>query len=475
MISLANDIDSSWLAIMREEQILSKGGEGSGNWNHAGRPGKRGGSSKNGVAKTLDNAIEEYGKINLGKEEINRMMSEEYDITQEDIDEHRRLLTDYGGNKNQQERADKQIKDHIKNDTSVGKALKARIDIETIAANKMDILADKKLEERKKSLKEDKELGLIDDEQYQESVESEELDIKERYRTIYRKGDTDSVIQSWTQNPEGADMGSGTVLSPDHKMTYKEALDDYKVLGGLVGMTGSPGEAEVTLIKRDFADINKGGEGSGNFGHAGRPGEKGGSLPKGTGRLSNEEKKEHFKRVLDTYYEYGINKKYSYEQLRSMAAKSVETADIYGQALSKTTDIGQKYTTNRIREVYNDFEGWNEDGIELQKELHRHEIQMDETVYRGVHGKYADMLRNMEVGEVHDIGGRFASTSRSKEVTDLFQREDGYKMNINVKKGQKGAFIAENASEIILPAYTKLKKTGENEFEIVEQNMFGDE
>lgn len=69
--------------------------------------------------------------------------------------------------------------------------------------------------------------------------------------TIYRGGSKgQKVVEPWTQNPEGADVGSGIRIKPDHQIDLIKALDDedYAIVGGISRMTGAPGESEVTLI-----------------------------------------------------------------------------------------------------------------------------------------------------------------------------------------------------------------------------------
>jgi len=66
---------------------------------------------------------------------------------------------------------------------------------------------------------------------------------------IYRGGSLDKQILPWTSQSQGANTGVGHIRV-DHISTIQEQLDKgYRILGGINGMMGAPGEGEITFIK----------------------------------------------------------------------------------------------------------------------------------------------------------------------------------------------------------------------------------
>ena len=147
----------------------------------------------------------------------------------------------------------------IKNDSRIGKLLRATSDLEEAAVEVWQSGLENRIKKALKAAKEDWDLfgqaeGFSKDYSDFSEVETAirmRLE-KEASLVVYRKGDLGRPIESWTTDPLGADIGAGRRLTPDHAMTLSEMHKrGYKILGGVCRMMGAPGEMEITFINFD--------------------------------------------------------------------------------------------------------------------------------------------------------------------------------------------------------------------------------
>lgn len=128
-----------------------------------------------------------------------------------------------------------------------------------------------------------------------------------------------SVEKANREREEWANMTMGQRLKEANRTTYKPRGKAMRQAAKKL-VTGHPKEAEQVMKKNKHLWIegtNDGGEGSGNFNHAGIPGQQGGSQPSGGGSGSNsghkhptqDEIKDAAKKVIQGGYKKGIDKK----------------------------------------------------------------------------------------------------------------------------------------------------------------------
>ena len=207
-----------------------------------------------------------YDRIKADKHPNNLMIKPEYEeiflnkgFSREEIETVRKLLSDYGGVAEQQKRAMETIAAEIKNDSRIGKLLRATSDLEEAAVEVWQSGLENRIQKSLKDAKEDWDLfGRAEGFSKNDSDFSEvEMAIRMRLEKeaslfVYRKGDLGRPIESWTTDPLGADIGSGRRLTPDHAMTLSEMHKrGYRILGGPCRMMGAPGEMEITFINFD--------------------------------------------------------------------------------------------------------------------------------------------------------------------------------------------------------------------------------
>jgi hypothetical protein len=207
-----------------------------------------------------------YDRIKADKYPNNLMLQPEYEeiflkkgFSQEEIETVKKILSDYGGVAEQQKKAMETIAAEIKNDSRIGKLLRATSDLEEAAVEVWQSGLENRIKEALKAAKEDWDLfgqaeGFSKDYSDFSEVETAirmRLE-KEASLVVYRKGDLGRPIESWTTDPLGADIGAGRRLTPDHAMTLSEMHErGYSILGGPCRMMGSPGEMEITFINFD--------------------------------------------------------------------------------------------------------------------------------------------------------------------------------------------------------------------------------
>lgn len=180
-----------------------------------------------------------------------------------------------------------------------------------------------------------------------------------------------------------------------------------------------------------------GGPGSGNFGHAGRPGERGGSGEGGGGETTGRIKNSLSGRMAADYY--------SPEEYTSIGyTQSQADAIIF-------------YKEEGFEDIRNAIKGRDKSPRvlkhlkELDSALENSEIDRDATVYHGMGPNEAKMFDKLEVGSGFAYNG-FYSTSLDKSVGDSYA-DGGKVLVIRVKSGSNGIYYKdpENENEVLLP------------------------
>ena len=218
------------------------------------------------IITTKDFDEEITDRIKADKYPNNLMLQPEYEeiflkkgFSQEEIETVKKILSDYGGVAEQQKKAMETIAAEIKNDSRIGKLLRATSDLEEAAVEVWQSGLENRIKKALKAAKEDWDLfgqaeGFSKDYSDFSEVETAirmRLE-KEASLVVYRKGDLGRPIESWTTDPLGADIGAGRRLTPDHAMTLSEMHKrGYNILGGTCRMMGAPGEMEITFINFD--------------------------------------------------------------------------------------------------------------------------------------------------------------------------------------------------------------------------------
>lgn len=205
--------------------------------------------------------------------------------------------------------------------------------------------------------------------------------------------------------------------------------------------------------------VTKGSSSSGNFGHAGRPGKVGGSSSVVTNVHGSD------------YYLYrgtlnALSKDLSGDEWSAwdtaasdrMAAVAEETKRIYGDYSHSENATLWTQHPGRLRYGANKFTGEIDPNADVyQKEILVAKLVQDEVLYRGVFGTYANELMSNKPGD-DIILTSFSSTSRSRDIANVFMRNAlGVMLVIHASKGKSALYVHDLASELILPAYAKLK------------------
>ena len=207
-----------------------------------------------------------YDRIKASKDPSNLMLQSEYEeiflkkgFSREEIETVKKILSDYGGVAEQQKKAMETIAAEIKNDSRIGKLLRATSDLEEAAVEVWQSGLEDRIKKALKDAKENWDLFGEAEGFSQDYSDFSEVETAIRMRlekeaslVVYRKGDLGRPIESWTADPRGADIGAGRRLTPDHAMTLSEMHKrGYSILGGTCRMMGSPGEMEITFINFD--------------------------------------------------------------------------------------------------------------------------------------------------------------------------------------------------------------------------------
>lgn len=178
---------------------------------------------------------------------------------QDAIDEVERLLTAHGQDAASQRRAHDEIKQHIANDTPVGRALLDHIELEESALDAYDREHDRRVEDaEKRARQEHRENRWSSDFESEDDAAEDARKRMERRRghKVYRaesEGEDARHIHSWTTQRGGAGSSLAGRGASTFAPTKEAKLEDlrkqgWRVLGGVGRMMGAPGESEVTLI-----------------------------------------------------------------------------------------------------------------------------------------------------------------------------------------------------------------------------------
>lgn len=148
-----------------------------------------------------------------------------HNVDDNTIEDIRSLMNRHGANKEAQEKADTEILEALQSNSSLGKALKYKIDFE-------------------------EKLYKLWAKEHAKDEEPWKVKIYADGKSIYRKGERKKIgVECWTSNEEGADMGSGGI-GYDIQSTVEQLLSEgYHILGGVGNHHGAPGEEEVTFVK----------------------------------------------------------------------------------------------------------------------------------------------------------------------------------------------------------------------------------
>jgi len=184
---------------------------------------------------------------------------EEMGHTKEAIQDARQLLRMHSlgsSDASEMRKIDAEIENAIAQDTPAGRALLDGAYLEEAAYRAWQSGAkDRNIKERKKLERDYNEgfLGYYDKQDgmpFDDWIKKDYPHLNEDHPTadVYRGGELRSGVSSWTQNGNGASVGNGIRIKPEHAMTIDDALDAGAImLGGLSRMMGSSGEAEVTM------------------------------------------------------------------------------------------------------------------------------------------------------------------------------------------------------------------------------------
>lgn len=251
------------------------GGKGSGNFGHSGRPGEIGGSAPSGASSGLEGFSDEekikYYKARLADEEkarakaIERGVSEEkasklFDKTIDSLKED--IAKAEGANK------PKEIKGGTKAEKEAIKSLIGAYDEDRGFAG---VLEDAKA------------AGLPGDSNYQKAVRWVEGggaavyydDVYEDLKSIYGEKFKESTYKTKSGDWKYKD-GEPYVWTIYKAKLAKAIADELDKEGNSMSLYES-----LSMKLNELEKALNGGKGSGNFGHAGRPGEVGGSAPEG--------------------------------------------------------------------------------------------------------------------------------------------------------------------------------------------------
>jgi len=118
---------------------------------------------------------------------------------------------------------------------------------------------------------------------------------------------------------------------------------------------------------------------------------------------------------------------------------SIEYKNINSYLRGQTNKVGKK-TLSAISTINDIFK--------------KNNLESETSVYRGLSG--SDILNSLENGKSF-VSKAYTSTSINPYTANSFNREDGFMMKINLKKGQPIAYIGGGEKEMLLPANTRFR------------------
>lgn len=226
----------------------------------------------------------------------------------------------------------------------------------------------------------------------------------------------------------------------------------YGILSGSVGTSdflkdGVPSEGIANIKKQKNAIVVNGGKGSGNFGHAGRPGKVGGSST-GNGvykkMVSSANLTEEEKRYKKYWEDYGGE--------YIVLAGSNPLDEGYEDEKYEDEKLEDGRTFEQARDYFDSM-------------IRKRKFPEDTTVYRRLQfPTKSDLEKAIKDNFVWDAPQATSSTLNPKFLKDskinpfkLVEDENCLILKINVKKGQSGLALDNSMEEIILPRYSEFK------------------
>lgn len=201
-------------------------------------------------------------------------------------------------------------------------------------------------------------------------------------------------------------------------------------------------QAEAKILQRwkrvveRYDVVKKGGPGSGHFGHSGRPGKVGGSMPSGGVSFQITSPEDY-----STFYD-----EYSY-WLSSLS-------DMEKRALDNYTSSGYITINDHLRHNTDVYANVSRDISALRDAIDRSSVPNNIIVYRGVRQPFLDSLR-ARVGDVFTDAG-FVSTTFDKDLAVGRSYRQGY-IELRVPQGTRGGIGSFSESELILQSGTKFR------------------
>lgn len=228
-----------------------------------------------------------------------------------------RLMQGHSSGGDWQMESDAAIEKHMKDNDAIGQALVSRSQFET---------------------------GLY--EEWKEAhPDSRQLDQNGELR-VYRKGERKEGVESWTIDPDGADMGYGGI-GYNHESTLEQLQrEGYSVIAGFGTMGGAPGEGEITFVKTG----------------KGEPDEK----PEGAPAKKKSIKDTDFAEIEGKLLNGSDDDRVAvspFKQLTAEEFEEVKKANINGvEPVEKTVPLAELYSTqptnkmSRLQRVYEHFQ-----------------------------------------------------------------------------------------------------------------------
>lgn len=343
------------------------GGPGSGNFGHSGVPGQVGGSAPSGITAVSDSCFP-TDRYRIDPNQGWNAERSSYLSGKGFSDGAIKKLSDLTTAHIRGQEPEAEMKKFISENRDL---VMAAASYETAAAQKRreyEIAeADKAIASAKEELEAvnrgeydwmgPREYALQDAEDRLRSCESHRKKLDEPVK-LYRKGGYEDTCLSFTTDYNGVVLNAGTdyetYLTPDHEATLQE-LESQGIfpIGGFGAYFNfySGEGTEVTFVR--VPTVNQdGGPGSGNHGHEGRPGEKGGSLP--SGKTFNDRMKEayNYKANGKNYWDVGVEMRKCIQEL---------------PAGGKFTMKGTEYTKDADGKYHYTF--WGSESIASENEI----------------------------------------------------------------------------------------------------------
>lgn len=200
------------------------------------------------MKRLIKKAVQTYPN-NLMRNNERLQYFEEQEYGKDDVQKMEDLFNMLGQGGEAQATAKEVLVDEIRNQTSLGNILLSQIELATSTYENWYQQYQSYVEQEIETKLQDFDpaynyYGVDDIETFERYLRND----LEKSAYLYRKGDHGDVIESWTSNDEGADMGDGPI-GFDLQMKFTDLKNEgYKILGGTVNMMGAPGEGEITLI-----------------------------------------------------------------------------------------------------------------------------------------------------------------------------------------------------------------------------------